>query len=117
MVGTPTSLDIREAMMGFLRRLFGGKQDEAYVDKRGIYFYMQCNNCGSQVRVRADKHHDLNRDGDGYVWHKTIVDSQCFRHIPVIVYLDRNYRVISYEIEGGEFITQDAYATSDAAGE
>ena len=103
--------------MGFLRRIFGSKQDEAYVDKRGLYFYVRCDNCGSKVRVRADKQNDLNRDGDGFVWHKTIVDNQCFRHIPVVVYLDRNYRVTGQEIEGGEFITEDEFATSESADE
>jgi len=101
--------------MGFLKRIFGGKQNVPYVDQQGIYFYVQCNNCGSQVRVRADKSHDLNRDGDGFVWHKTIVDSRCFRHIPVVVYLDRNYQVTSQEIEGGEFITEESYRAFDAS--
>ena len=68
--------------MGFLKRLFGGEKENkesGYVDKTGIYFYVQCDNCGTCVRLRADKEHDLMREDNGFTWHKTIVDSRCFR--------------------------------------
>lgn len=99
--------------MGFLRRLFGGDKKSAEGDTQGIYFYVQCNQCGSKVRVRADKQYDLNRTDDGYVWHKTIMDSKCFRQIPTVVHLDANYNVVSAEIDGGEYITQEAYESSE----
>lgn len=95
--------------MGFLRRIFGARPDKGYVDKQGLYFYVQCEKCGSKVRVRADKQHDLNRDGGGFVWHKTIVDSQCFQHMPVVVHMDGSYQVTSHEISGGQFITKEEY--------
>ena len=96
--------------MGFLQKLFGGgKQEKEYVDKTGLYFYVQCDNCGAAVRVRADKQHDLLHADGGYVWHKTIVDSKCFRRIPVVVQLDRNYQMTSAEIEGGHFVTEEKY--------
>lgn len=101
--------------MSFLKRIFGGDKDRGYVDKEGLYFFFRCDHCGSKVQVRADKQHDLNRDGDGYVWHKTIVDSECFRHIPVVVHLDSNYQVTSQEIEGGRFISEAEYKATDAA--
>ncbi len=103
--------------MGFLKRLFGGeKSDKPYVDKHGIYFYVQCANCGSRVRVRADKQHDLNQEADGFVWHKTIVDSNCFRPMRTVVHLDSNYHVVNQEIENGRFLTQDEYnALEDAS--
>lgn len=100
--------------MGFLKKLFGTGQSKEYVDTRGLYFYAQCDQCGSRVRVRADKQNDLNRDGDGFVWHKTIVDNRCFRHMPVVVRLDRNYRVRSQEIEGGQFISKEAFEQPEA---
>lgn len=95
--------------MSFFKRLFGSKGEEEYVDKVGLYFYVQCGSCGSKVQVRADRQHDLNRESDGYVWHKTIVDSSCFRRIPVVVHLDAQYRVTDQEIDGGRFITQAEY--------
>ncbi|MCA9997522.1 MAG: hypothetical protein KDE56_17305 [Anaerolineales bacterium] len=108
--------------MGFLKRLFGGgeqKSSAQYVDKQGIYFYVQCDNCGSVVRVRADKQHDLQNTGDGFTWHKTIVDSRCFRRMQTVVQLNSSYAVVSAELQGGKYITEAEYkqilAAQDAA--
>ena len=100
--------------MGFLRRLFGGSEKkEEYVDERGIYFYVACDHCGAHVRVRADKQYDLNRTAEGFTWHKTIVDSKCFRKMPTVVHLDRNYEVVSAEIEGGHYISKETYEVAE----
>jgi hypothetical protein len=95
--------------MDFLRRLFGGDKKGSQVDTQGVYFYVRCNHCGARTRLRADKQYDINRTEDGYVWHKTIVDSKCFRQMPAVVRLDRNYHVTDAEISGGEFITKEEY--------
>lgn len=99
--------------MAFWKRLFGWgeakKEQTGNVDPHGLYFYVRCARCEACVRVRADKQHDLNPTDGGYTWHKTIVDSKCFRRIPTIVQLDRNYQVIHQEIEGGSYITQTDY--------
>ena len=42
-----------------------GDDKKEYVDKQGIYFYVQCANCGKTVRLRADKQYDLSSDGGG----------------------------------------------------
>ena len=72
--------------MGFLKKLFGNDDRERpeapYVDTQGVYFYVKCNHCGTPVRLRADKQHDLINNGDGFTWHKTIVDNRCFRPMP-----------------------------------
>lgn len=103
--------------MGFLKKLFGGteKKPSEYVDTRGIYFYVRCDNCGAITRVRADKEYDLARQGDGYVWHKTIVDSRCFRSIPTVVHLNGNFEVENAEITGGEYVTEAEYKAYLAA--
>ncbi len=97
--------------MGFLKKLFGGgdSKPSKYVDTRGVYFYVRCDNCGTISRVRADKEYDLAREGDGFVWHKTIVDNRCFRSMPTVVVLDSNYLVVTAEISGGEYVTKEAY--------
>lgn len=94
--------------MGFLRRLFGGKEKDQG-DTQGLYFYVQCDNCGAKVRIRADKQYDLNRTDEGFIWHKTIVDSKCFQQIPTVVHLNGNYEVTNAEIEGGHYITREEY--------
>jgi hypothetical protein len=104
-----------EKRMGFLKKLFGGGEPKKHVDKQGIYFYVECANCGSRVRVRADKQHDLQNMEGSYEWHKTIVDSRCFRRIQTVVQLDANYQMVSHEITGGRFMTEDEYLAAEAA--
>jgi hypothetical protein len=101
--------------MGFLKKLFGGGEPKKYVDTQGIYFFVECSNCGSRVKVRADKQHDLQNTGDGYEWHKTIVDSRCFRRMRTVVQLDSGYQMISHEISGGRYMTEAEYQAAEAA--
>lgn len=103
-------------MMGFLKKLFGGGEQapKKYVDKTGIYFYAQCDNCGARVRVRADKQHDLQNTGNGYEWHKTIVDSHCFRRMQAVVKLDSNYQMVGHELTNGRFLTEAEYIAAEA---
>lgn len=105
--------------MGFFKRLFGGddKSSKPYVDNQGVYFYVMCDNCGTPVKVRADKTYDLINEGGGYVWHKTVVDSRCFKPMPTIVHLDGNYEMISNDIQGGHYISEDEYNAALAAAE
>lgn len=99
--------------MGFLKRLLGGDQQEdkqqGYVDKDGLYLYVQCDNCGSCVRMRIDKQYELERDENRFVWHKTIVDSRCFRRMPTVVTFDAKYAVVNAEITGGHYVSEDVY--------
>jgi len=103
--------------MGFLKKLFGGgeKKEQPYVDKTGIYFYVQVDGVDSRVRVRADKQHDLSRTDNGFIWHKTIVDSKYFRRMQAVVYFDGNYNVTNSALQGGTFITQPEYEMAEAA--
>ena len=106
--------------MGFLKKLLGGgdkvgRADKPQTDTQGIYFYVQCDRCGIPVRIRADKQYDLINEGGGFVWHKTIVDNRCFRPMPTVVYLNSAYEVVSHEITGGRYITQEEYETLRAA--
>ena len=96
--------------MGFLKKLFGGEKEPAkYVDTRGVYFYVRCDNCGTITRVRADKEYDLIRDDNEFIWHKTIVDNRCFRPIATVVHLDGSYQPTSEEISGGSFVSEEDY--------
>lgn len=100
--------------MGFLKRLFGDgekdkKKNSEYVDTRGVYFYVRCNNCGTITRVRADKEYDLIRESGGYVWHKTVVDNRCFRPMQTVVHLDDSYAVTSADIAGGAYVSEADY--------
>lgn len=106
--------------MGFLKKLFGGKEskgqpEKAPEDTQGVYFYVQCDRCGTPVRLRADKQYDLINDDGGYIWHKTIVDNRCFRPMPTVVHLNGSYEMVSHEITGGHYIDQEEYQVLLAA--
>ncbi len=95
--------------MGFIKKLFGGGKPKPYVDRKGLYFYAVCDHCKTAVRIRADKSHDLNNVDGGYAWHKTIVDARCFRPMQAFVLLDREFKVVKKELEGGHFISEAEY--------
>lgn len=100
--------------MGFFRRLFG--KTENAEDTGGIFLYAVCDRCGDRLRLRIDRHYDLNQlDEGGYVWHKTLVDRKCYRPMPTVVKFDRNYHVVSAEIEGGQYISREAYEAAEKA--
>ena len=109
--------------MGFLKKLFGGgnanenQSGRVPADPQGLYFYVQCDRCGAPVRLRADKQYDLLNESNGYTWHKTIVDNRCFRPMPTVVHLNAAYEMISHEISGGHYISQDEYEALLAARE
>lgn len=100
--------------MGFLKKivetLFGSSQGEVK-DSQGIYFYVKCSRCGTPLRIRADKHHDLQRDYDTgeYVLRKEIMDGSCFSLMQATIRFDPSYRIVDRQIDGGEFISWEEY--------
>ncbi len=103
--------------MGFLKRLFGGEGSSKgqSPDSDGFFFYVQCDNCGKKVRLRILKQYELNYSDGGYVWHKTIIDSRCFREIPAVVHFDSNYHVTNADINGGRQISLEEYEAPEVS--
>jgi hypothetical protein len=105
--------------MGFFKRLFGSDEPKkkppakpgpgGYVDTQGIYIYVRCDNCGTPVRLRIDKQYDLLSEGGGHTWHKTIVDSRCFRPMPAVVHFNADYEVTEAQVSGGTLISEETY--------
>lgn len=104
--------------MGFLQRLFG-RQPKAstYVDKTGLYFYIECGRCRRPLRLRADKSYDLEATDEGFTWHKTVVCRHCFHSMPLEVKLDSRYQSRDESIEKGRFLDEDEYQALLAAAE
>lgn len=98
--------------MKFLDRLRGLVSGEGRPhDPDGIYLYVRCARCGQKLRVRADRRFDLMRDLDegGYVLRKEMMDGTCFSLMYATVRFDEDKRIVSREIEGGEFITEEEF--------
>ncbi len=103
--------------MSFLRKLFGGGESSrpGGADDEGFFLYVQCDQCGAKVRLRVHKQHELNYTDDGFVWVKTIIDNRCFRPMQTVVHFDRGYNMVSYELEGGRYISRDEFEAPDVS--
>ena len=94
--------------MGFLRKLFGA--DNRKPKDTGIYLYFRSKRAADAVtKIRIEPSYDLNRDGDGYSWHKTIVDSRYFSRINAVIRFDSNHQVISADVDNGEMISAEEF--------
>ncbi len=98
--------------MGFFKKLFS-REPEKYVDKRGMYYYVDCHKCHKVMRVRIDKTYDLNREDNGFSWRKTLVCDKCFNKMETDMMFDGKYNVRSQDITGGKYVEAPAEA-SDA---
>ena len=85
-------------------------------DPRGHYLYVRCEKCGEHLKTRIDKANDLSvrygeRPGqDQYFCRKLLVgEGPCFQKIEVELTYDGNKNLVERKIQGGEFITRDAY--------
>lgn len=110
--------------MGFLKRLFGGQaatpEDSAekltHIEGTGIFVYPECGTCKKRMKLRIDKERDLENDGAGYTWHKTLVcnNNRCFRRMPTVVHFDGKLNMTDYELENGRFLTLGEFERLDA---
>jgi hypothetical protein len=103
--------------MSFLRKLFGSEDSKKKksTDPEGFFVYVTCDHCGAKVRLRINRQYDLIPTGDGYDWHKTIVDSRCFRQIPTVAHSDSRYNLVSADINGGRFISEEEFSAPEVS--
>ena len=85
-------------------------------DSRSLWLYVKCNKCGEILKGRVDLHNDLSAQYDesgrdtSYYCRKVFVGSnRCYQPIEVELSFDRNRRLVSDEIKGGEIVSEDAY--------
>ncbi len=95
--------------MGFLKRLFD-REPKPYVDERGLYFYVDCDNCHNVLRVRIDRQYDLNNEGGSYSWHKTLVCPSCYRKMVTTMTFDSKFQPTAQEIKGGKYVDEPTSA-------
>jgi len=103
--------------MGFLKKLFSS--DDSNQSKKsgteGFFVYVQCDRCDAKVRLRINKQYDLIPTGEGYEWHKTIVDSRCFQRIPTVAHFDRGLNMTHADIQGGRYISLEEYEAKEVS--
>jgi len=103
--------------MDFLRKIFGGGDDggRSRARDQAYWVYVRCRRCGEPLASRIDLANDLSLDDDGesYIVRKSLVGSgerRCYQRAEVTLTFssDRN-TVLSREITGGEFISEEEY--------
>jgi hypothetical protein len=93
----------------------GGGQDDVHRE------YVRCSRCREKIPVRVDLRHELTpqygeREG-AYFVRKGVIGSgetRCFRTIDVRLTFDAQKRLVSREIGGGAFITEEEFEAGDA---
>lgn len=97
--------------MSFLKKIFSILIPP--VRNEVIWIFIQCNKCSAKVKIRINPKTDLTPDydaGSGYYrLHKEAMDAKCYSLIHIRMQLDRNYRIISQDIDGGKFINPEEY--------
>ena len=106
--------------MQWLKRLFTRRPREAA--NTALWVYVRCRRCGEAIQIRADRRYDLASEwrnpgepGPAYTMHKDIVGDRCFQRISIDIGFDARFRIVEQQIEGGEFLTAEAYAAAVAA--
>jgi hypothetical protein len=103
--------------MSFLKNLGKIFSSRPSGSSRARYFYVQCNKCGEKLRARVDTYNELTPDFDGksdepvsYFCRKVLIgEKQCYQPIELNLKFGRNRQLLSQEIHGGKFISEDEF--------
>jgi hypothetical protein len=108
--------------MGFLKKIFGGGGGSAPSassgltgkvagDPKGLYFFVQPDNCDEVVRLRVNGDNDLSLKDDetGYWVHKVVRGTKCFNGVEVDLFFDMNRRLTDSQLKGGKLVDEAAY--------
>ncbi|MFW6014881.1 MAG: hypothetical protein ACOCRK_00425 [bacterium] len=96
-------------LMNFLKKIF------LPIKKRNlIHFYLRDKKCGEKIKLVIRKSYDVNRlynkkNKAKYEINKVVICNECYNKIEMKVLLDKNYNIVSKEINNGEFITENEY--------
>jgi hypothetical protein len=88
---------------------------------RAIYLYVQCDRCGEKLLARVDSWNELTPEYGGkgdeptsYFCRKVLIGEKlCYQPIELQLSFDKNHKLVSKEIQGGKFITQEEYNQGD----
>lgn len=113
--------------MGFLRRIFGGKdsEDGSGPSDAAWHFYVKSNYAAEIIDVRVDPGNDLSPEfegpGDGashYTANKNIVGGKSFKTISLHLIFDMGRSFTGdYTLEGGELVDKAEYESWRASEE
>lgn len=106
--------------MGFLKKLFGGGGNaNKGGDGRSFFVYVRPKRCEEIIEVRVDLMNELSRTDaeDGFFVRKVASATRCPFQAEIMLYFDKNRRLLSSEVEKGEFVSTEDYEAWVAARE
>ena len=94
-------------MFNFFKKKNESKEDKIFIEKdNSLIFNIRCSKCGESINSYVNKLHDLstNYESDDYAFllNKTYVCPKCFNKIEMKIRFDDRYRVMKFDISGGE---------------
>jgi len=111
--------------MRFLKRLgalFSGGSGPSE-DVHALHYYVRCRRCGEIIKARVDLRNELSSEygegeaATGYHYRKVLIGrGRCFQSIEVTMALDSRRNVVSREISGGEYASEEEYTRAAEAG-
>lgn len=101
--------------MGFFKKLSQLLSGSSAAEKRVYWLYVQCDRCQEKLRTRVDLYNDLSpiyeESYTTYFCRKVIMgQDHCFQKIEVELSFAPNRHLVSREIKGGRFISEQDYA-------
>ena len=100
--------------MSFLKKIASALSPQGAGEGEVLWVYARCDKCGEKIKTRIDPSHDLTAkyDDEGrvinYFSRKVLIGSQrCFEPIEVKLTFDPQRRLMSREIIGGQFISEE----------
>ena len=106
--------------MGFLARLFGGKQGGGGGDDpQAIQLYVRCDHCGEQIHIRANRPTDITLEydesgmGSHRVLHKEILGSKCQRLMYAHLTLGAGDQIVESRLEGCTLISREQFEAGE----
>lgn len=100
--------------MIFKKRKKDVSKNPFYDERDTLVLYLRCDKCGEVFMSHIRKMTELFADyqNNRYVLNKEYIGSRCPNRIQVRAVFKPNYRLESFEISGGAFITREEYEES-----
>jgi len=99
-------------MASFLKGFKNFFSSASYPSDNFIKINVKCKRCNEEISIRLRKASDFSRlyendeapAGASFLVRKEILGKSCGNLIYITMYFDENFRIVSKEIEGGEFL-------------
>lgn len=84
-----------------------------YMTSKAVIMYVRCSKCGEVFRSHVYKGSEIalsyENGKNGYKLRKELIGANCPNTIEVNAFFSSSFKTLSFDIKGGEFITEEEY--------